>query len=777
MLRGDLYILTLLSFYTFASTAVSWSATPFIPAAIPLAVRSPYLSAWLPQGKGTALNEDWPHFFTGTILGWLGYIRVDGTTYKFLGHDVNVPVSQAIQKNVLITATQSIFSMIAGPVNLTVTFLSPVEPDDLIKQSTPFSYLSVVASSNDGKPHQVQVYSDISAEWLTGNVSSPVIWKTSTGNIITHTAQLAQQVTYGEDGDRSQYGAAYYSTPMANGVTYQTGQDEVVRAQFANNGTLLNTQDTDFRAVSDRWPVFAFAHDLGEIGTPQSDPVVFSVGHLRHPVVQYAPSSGSPPQDRALYALSHFSDIDALIADFHSDFNGALQRANSFDQKIKDDASKISPDYAGLVDVSVRQAFGAIEITVPLLGTGGFNTSDVMIFMKEISSSGAVNTADNIFAAWPLFLYSNATLGKYLLQPLLEYQASGSYPNPWAMHDSGMSRPHYPLALGHSATENLTMPLEETGNMLILALSYTQRSRDKSLITQYFDLLDKWANYLIPNTMSPADQVSTDAFAGSLANQTNLAIKGIIGIKAMSEIASLMGDDARASNYSRIASTYVDQLMPLATASDPKHLTLSYGQDTSWSLTYNLYADKLLGTNIFPSSVYDMQTSWYTSELKQYGLPLDSRQAFTLSGWNIWIAGIVNSTSLRDNLIGAVVSYVSNGKSNKPLPDFYDTITGASKTFTARPVVGGNLALVRFFLYRQRAPGSDSAIVFFKMLVPLSNTSAPPTPSNTVPPSSLPTLPSPSGKSSAVGNLPMQGHSKAHGLIFTFLVCMVFSIV
>ena len=33
-------------------------------------------------------------------------------------------------------------------------------------------------------------------------------------------------------------------------------------------------------------------------------------------------------------------------------------------------------------------------------------------------------------------------------------------------------------------------------------------------------------------------------------NMTNLAIKGIVGIKAMAEIASLVGDTTRADNYS-----------------------------------------------------------------------------------------------------------------------------------------------------------------------------------------------------------------------------------
>jgi hypothetical protein len=50
-----------------ADVASAWTSTPFSPASIPLAVRSPYLSAWLPQGGGTALNSAWPAFWTGSV--------------------------------------------------------------------------------------------------------------------------------------------------------------------------------------------------------------------------------------------------------------------------------------------------------------------------------------------------------------------------------------------------------------------------------------------------------------------------------------------------------------------------------------------------------------------------------------------------------------------------------------------------------------------------------------------------------------------------------------
>ena len=43
--------------------------------------------------------------------------------------------------------------------------------------------------------------------------------------------------------------------------------------------------------------------------------------------------------------------------------------------------------------------------------------------------------------------------------------------------------------------------------------------------------------------------VSTDDFAGWLANQTNLALKGVLGIQAMSRIAELAGHDEDATYY------------------------------------------------------------------------------------------------------------------------------------------------------------------------------------------------------------------------------------
>lgn len=63
------------------------------------------------------------------------------------------------------------------------------------------------------------------------------------------------------------------------------------------------------------------------------------------------------------------------------DYSNALVRAKAFDAKVNADATKISADYASIVALSIRQGFGAIKTTVSRT-SGGFNTSDVLVFMK-----------------------------------------------------------------------------------------------------------------------------------------------------------------------------------------------------------------------------------------------------------------------------------------------------------------------------------------------------------------------------------------------------------
>ena len=127
------------------------------------------------------------------------------------------------------------------------------------------------------------------------------------------------------------------------------------------------------------------------------------------------------------------------------------------------------------------------------------------------------------------------------------------------------------------------MPLEECGNMIIATLAYYQRTNDLSYLTQHYNILKQWTGYLVAEALVPANQLSTDDFQGTLSNQTNLALKGIIGIDAMSVIAQKTGNTADATNFSTIATNYITQWQNYAvvTTANPPHTNLDYQDDTS----------------------------------------------------------------------------------------------------------------------------------------------------------------------------------------------------
>lgn len=88
--------------------------------------------------------------------------RVDNETFTWMGAPIGIPL--ASQTAYEYTSTKSIFTIeVDEKVLLTVTFLSPLTPNDLKRQSLIFSYTNVEVSSLDGAEHDVQIYSDVSA--------------------------------------------------------------------------------------------------------------------------------------------------------------------------------------------------------------------------------------------------------------------------------------------------------------------------------------------------------------------------------------------------------------------------------------------------------------------------------------------------------------------------------------------------------------------------------------------------------------------------------------
>ncbi|TKA71376.1 hypothetical protein B0A49_04673 [Cryomyces minteri] len=129
-----------------------------------------------------------------------------------------------------------------------------------------------------------------------------------------------------------------------------------------------------------------------------------------------------------------------------------------------------------------------------------------------------------------------------------------------------------------------------------------------------------------------SDSTGND-FAGQLVNQTNLAIKGIVGLQAMPRISRVVGRAADAQYYSSTAASCFTQWGYFAIDPSKRHTVLSYEWRSSWESLYNTYPDKLLNLGNIPQSLYDMQSQWYSTVSQIFGIPLDNRHSYTKSDW------------------------------------------------------------------------------------------------------------------------------------------------
>ncbi|PIB02392.1 hypothetical protein CB0940_01877 [Cercospora beticola] len=764
------------SFFTLAGLASLATAqstfSPLRPPAIPLAVKSPYMSTWQQAGSdggnGGYLPGQWPTFWNGAITGWCGMIRVDNSTYTWMG---NPDGARAFvnQTAFSYTSTKSIFTMQAGPVQMVVTFLSNVTPDDLLRSSLPQTYMNVDVKSTDGRTHSVQLYSDISAEWVSGDRGATAQWAygnvnddpqpkvfaaassaastsqpattfgtqtafkvenvvptfvpiaadglgsrpnparnqpnatfspvavqsvgAASGGVSYHRVYRQQQLEFSSINEQAEWGHWYFATANTTKLTFQSGQDTTVRGNFMRSGNLANTRDTRFRAINNAYPVFGFAVNVGQLGsTIQS--TLWQISLHQQNCVQFQGTKNGV-QKLPCMVTNYFPTELAAMKWFYDDYSNAKALSSSFDSKVQSDSVAAGgADYAKITSLAVRQAFAANEFA---------NTPEKpLLFMKEISSDGNTNTVDVIFPFHPIAIYANATLLKWLLDPLFINQEAGNWPKKYSIHDIGSN---FPNATGHSDGNAEDQPLEECGNMVIMALAYAQRANDNAYLSQHYQILKQWTGYLIDEALIPANQISTDDFAGPAANQTNLAIKGIIGIEAMAQIANRTGNVADGKNYTRIAHDYIAKWQKLGINSNanPPHTTFNYGNNSSYSLLYNLYADRELGLQLVPQSVYDMQSTFYKTKFNKYGVPLDTRHTYTKNDWEIFCAAIAASDT-KSQFTSVIAKWLDQTPTNHGFGDLYDTISGdyPGINFLARPVVGGMFA----FLALNSAPTS-----------------------------------------------------------------------
>lgn len=339
---------------------------------------------------------------------------------------------------------------------------------------------------------------------MSGDGASVAQWDYGVAENVAYYKVFKQTpALFSEQRDQAEWGNWYFATDNVDSLTYQSGSDLDVRAAFTRDGKLGDIKDPNFRAINEDWPTFGFAVSFAQVGLEVVG-TLFSIGLCQEEAVQFASANGYGPVP-SLWK-SFFTDDLAALTFFHKDFGTAETDMAAFDQKIADDSiAAAGENYLTLTSLATRQAFAATQ----LVGT----EAKPYMFMKEISSNGNVQTVDVVFPLHPIVLYSNPMLLKILLDPHFEIQESGQYPNKSAMHDIGA---RYPNATGHPDGQDEPMPVEECGNMLIMVLAYAQRANDNDYLSEHYDILKQWNEFLITKALLPEEQLSTDDFAGPL---------------------------------------------------------------------------------------------------------------------------------------------------------------------------------------------------------------------------------------------------------------------
>ena len=654
----------------------------FRPPAVPLVTHDPLFSIWSPSDK--AYSSDTRHW-TQREHALTTLIRVDDETYRVMGTGLE-EMGALKQTDLKITPTRSIYTFQNPKIALTLTFTSPLLPDDLDVLMRPVTYISYSVRSVDGKPHAVKILQAMSGTVSVNTADEPVNTNGQvTGGISSLSVGAVEPTLLRPAGDdmRINWGRAYLGAP-SSGATFAIGSNVKIFSTFSDNGEVLGPDSVFMRTrVSSPSPAPASDTTLAlvlDAGQVTATPVE------RHSMValdeEYAIRLSS--QNLRPYWRRKGGTPQTLLATAEHDYPDLMRRCAAFDAQLMTDMTQAGGEkYAQMAALAYRQAFAGC-------GFAADSNGMPLIFTKENSSNGCIATTDIFFPAAPQFLLLGPALAKSLVAPVLIYSASPKWKFPFAPHDLGV----YPQATGQvygggetSTNEGDMMPVEESGNMLILMLAIAKMDGNADFASKWWPQLTEWENYLEKYGKDPGDQLCTDDFMGHLAHNANLSVKAILAIASYGELCRMRGDTASANKYQALAKNYAQNWVKVA--GDGDHSRLAFDRPNSWSQKYNLVWDKLLGLNVFPPSVAQKEVAYYKTQLQPYGLPLDSRTKLSKTDWTFWCATMADNKADFQTLTSPIYSYLNDTTSRLPFVDSYYTDNKNSDGMRARPVIGG----------------------------------------------------------------------------------------
>lgn len=541
----------------------------------------------------------------------------------------------AKQQSVEILPTQTVYHFTAGAAKLKIIFTTPLLMDDINLMSRPASYIRYEVCFTDNKRHATQITFNLSPQWCLNYPAQPFTTQkrqTSYGMTVLTAGSKSQKILAKKGDDvRIDWGYLYLTSSTPGGTLFiDNHQNLCYENDIERKGTIIIGYDD-----------------------------ICSIEYFHN-------------HTRGYWTLE--GDIDKILYRASLQEKEIYKRCKRFNQNLLKQATKAGgEEYAKLCSMVYRQIIAAHKLIQSPQG-------NLLFLSKENFSNGSVGTVDITYPSIPMFLYGNLELCKALLNPIYEYCEYYHWDKPFPPHDVGT----YPIANGQ--TYGADMPVEESGNMLILTAAICQKEKSTAYAIKHWKLLKQWADFLIGKGVDLDNQLCTDDFAGHSAHNCNLSIKSIIGIAAFGKIAIMNNDRETGHKYLNKAKEMAAQWEQMALTSD--HYRLAFDQPKSWSQKYNLIWDKYLRLNLFNSEVYHKEVAFYLKKMNRYGLPLDSRATYTKADWILWSAALAEEEEDFRQLVAPLYKYATETQSRVPMSDWYETTTGNMVNFQARSVLG-----------------------------------------------------------------------------------------
>lgn len=647
------------------------------PPATPLITHDPYFSVWSTTDR---LTDSESVHWTISPQPIDGVVRIDGKPYRFMGRGEGrgsdaVPAMQQVASSV--TPTHTRYEFRQGGVDLEFTFFTPAILNNIDLVSRPVTYLTWSVRSTDGTNHQIALALDVDPVIAVGEVGQKVVlFRNQTQRLNVLSVGSKDQNVLNRSGDQIRIDWGYFHLAIPKDEEASTVIAPHALADFAQTGKFAESDSMGMpQPVGRSCPHLAVAFDFGQVGgAPVSRHVLvaytegYAIQYFERNLRPYWQRNGLTVEDLLDQAAEQYSELD--------------QQGTAFDKELTADLVQAGGEhYAAIAILAYRQTLAAHQIAADLNG-------DPMMFPKENSSNGCISTVDVIYPSAPFFLFLQPKLLEAQLLPVLEYSALGRWHFPFSPHDLGQ----FPLANGQvygggEKTEENQMPVEESGNMLILVDALERVEGNADLAKRFWPQLSGWAKYLKEKGLDPENQLTTDDFAGHVAHNANLSVKAIEGIAAYGDLARMLNHDEEASDYAATAKSMAKKWVSMAVEGD--HYKLAFNSPGTWSQKYNLVWDQMMGYGLFPQSVRNTEMAYYMTKINKYGLPLDVRADYTKLDWSIWTATLASNPKQFDALIEPIYKWTNETPDRVPLSDWYDTKNGKHIHFQARSVVGG----------------------------------------------------------------------------------------